>query len=72
MSTVIHVRIPRYVKEKLEEYGVNISEEVRRFLEERVRQLEAQKLVEELRKHLESMPMVRDSADLIREDRESR
>ncbi len=41
MSTVIHVRIPRYVKEKLEEYGVNISEEVRRFLEERVRQLEA-------------------------------
>ncbi len=31
MSIVIHVRIPKYVKEKLEEYGVNISEEVRRF-----------------------------------------
>jgi len=72
MSVVIHVRIPRHVKEKLEEFGVNVSEEVRRFLEKGVRQLEAQRVVEELRRHLEGMPMVRDSVKIIHEDRESR
>ena len=71
-TTVIHTRVPRYVKEKLEEFSVNISEEARRFLEKRVRQLEAQKLVEELEKHLSNMPRVSDSSKLIHEDREAR
>jgi len=71
MSIVIHVRIPRRVKERLEELGVNISEEVRRLLEQRLRQLEAERLLREIEEDSQ-MPVVSDSTRLIREDRESR
>ncbi len=70
MSVVIHVRIPRRLKERLEELGVNISEEVRRLLEERLRQLELERLVEELEGELSSAWRVGDSTSLIRADRE--
>jgi hypothetical protein len=66
VSVVIHVRIPRRVKERLEELGVNISEEVRRLLELRLRQLEARRVLEEIRRELEGSPRARDSAALIR------
>lgn len=39
MSVVIHVRVPRRLKERLEELSVDISEEVRRLLEERAASL---------------------------------
>lgn len=71
MSVVIHVRIPRRVKERLEELGVNISEEVRRLLEQRLRQLEAERLLREIEED-GHMPIVSDSTRLIREDRRSR
>ena len=48
MNVVIHVRVSRELKERLERLGVNISEEVRRLLEARVRQLELERLAEEL------------------------
>ena len=70
MSVVIHVRVPRRLKERLEELGVNISEEVRRLLEERLRQLELERLVEELEGELSSARRVGDSTSLIRADRE--
>ncbi len=40
MSVVISVRVPRWVKEKLEEYGVDIASIVRRKLIEEVEKLE--------------------------------
>jgi len=70
MSVVIHVRVPRRLKERLEELGVNISEEVRRLLEERLRQLELERLVDLLEEELGSAGRVGDSTGLIREDRE--
>jgi post-segregation antitoxin (ccd killing protein) len=70
MSVVIHVRVPRRLKERLEELGVNISEEVRRLLEERLRQLELERLAEELEEELSSARKVGDSTGLIREDRD--
>lgn len=36
MSTVISVRVPKWLKEKLEKYGINIAEVVRRSLLEEV------------------------------------
>ncbi len=72
ISVVLHVRVPKRVKEKLEEYGVNISEEVRRFLEARLRQIELEKILDEIEKELAEAPQVSDSTRLIREDREKR
>lgn len=71
MSVVIHVRVPRELKRRLDELRVNISEEVRLFLERRIRQLEAERLVRELEELLSSMRKVSDSTRLIREDRDS-
>ena len=72
ISVVVHIRVPRRVKEKLEEYGVNISEEVRRFLEARLRQIELEKILDEIEEELAEAPQVSDSTRLIREDREKR
>ncbi len=73
MSVVVHVRVPRHVKEKLEEYGVNISEEVRRFLEAKLKQIELERLLDEIEEELSKAPQVaNDSTPLIREDREKR
>jgi len=47
MSVVISVRIRREIKEILEQNNVNISEEIRRFLEELAWKIKIRKFVEE-------------------------
>ena len=49
-SVVISVRIPRELKEKLEELDVNVSEIVREFLKEYVNEIEVKELKEKLKK----------------------
>ncbi|MGC9130868.1 MAG: antitoxin, partial [Pyrobaculum sp.] len=41
MSVVIGVRVPRRLKEELEKLGINYAEEIRRYLEQRVREEKA-------------------------------
>jgi len=48
LSTVISVRVPKWVKERLREYGVDVSEVVRRALLEELRKLEEREIDEEL------------------------
>ena len=72
MSVVIHVRIPRQLKEKIDELGINVSEEVRKYLEKRVRQAEMERVADLIRSRLQRMKKVSDSTQLIRQDRESR
>ena len=48
MSVVISVRVPRWVKEKLEEHGVNIAELIREKLIEEARRLEDKLIDKEL------------------------
>ncbi len=48
MSVVISVRVPRWVKEKLEEHGVNIAELIREKLIEEARRLEDRWIDKEL------------------------
>ena len=72
MSVVIGVRIPKRLKEEIEKLGINYSEEIRQYLEKRVREERARRLIariEALRKKIK--PIEENlSAELIREDRD--
>jgi hypothetical protein len=70
MSTTITIRIPRELKEKMKENPQEWSEEVRSFIEERVRNLELEKTLEEVGSRAEKRRVKVDSTILIREDRE--
>ncbi len=51
MSVVISVRIPRWLKEKLEKYGINIPELIRRKSLEELERIES----EDLERRLEEL-----------------
>jgi predicted transcriptional regulator len=70
MSTTITIRIPRELKEKMKENPQEWSEEVRNFIEERVRDLELQRALQEIGSRAEKRRVKIDSTGLIREDRE--
>jgi predicted DNA-binding protein len=70
MSTTITIRIPRELKERMKENPQEWSEEVRSFIEERVRNLELEKTLEEIGSRAEKGRVKIDSTILIREDRE--
>ncbi len=73
--SIITVRIPRELKEKLERYNINVSEIVRRLLEKYLLGLELSDLadrLELLRERLSGKIDPRLIAQLIREDREAR
>ena len=75
MSVVISVRVPRWVKEKLEEHGVNIAELVRRKLIEEARRLEEEELdreLEEVGRILAERIDPYEVAVLVREDSRNR
>jgi len=76
LSVVVSVRVPRWVKERLERSGVNVSELVRRVLVEEAERLEEEELRALLRR---ASRVLRGSgvtgeevAELVREDREDR
>ena len=73
MSTVISVRINEEIKEELEKHGVDISREVRKFLEELYIKVEAKEYVN---KWVEELKYIKPSEEgfstkSVREDRES-
>jgi predicted DNA-binding protein len=70
MSTTITIRIPRELKERMKENPQEWSEEVRSFIEERVRNLELEKTLREVGSRAEKRRVKVDSTILIREDRE--
>jgi siroheme synthase (precorrin-2 oxidase/ferrochelatase) len=73
MSVVISVRVRREIKELLESEGINIAEEVRRFLEELAYKIRIRKYVEKWDRMLEGVkPSPKGfSVSSVREDRES-
>jgi hypothetical protein len=70
MSETFSVRIPRALKEKLEQNPADWSQEVRDFLTERVKQKELLTILKELDAQSEKRKTKIDSTALIREDRE--
>jgi len=75
LSVVISVRVPRRLKEEMDKLSgyVNWSEEIRKFLEERVKELRRKRVLEEARKVIESLPELPPgtAARYVREDRDS-
>ena len=75
MSVVISVRVPRRLKEEMDKLSgyVNWSEEIRKFLEERVKELRRKRVLEEARKVIESLPELPPgtATGYVREDRDS-
>ena len=72
MSSVYSIRMPSKLKKELDSLGqaVNWQEEIRAFLEERVRKERIKKQLEAARKNKERMKTALDVADLMRQDRE--
>ena len=70
MSSTFTVRIPRELKEKMKKLPVEWSEEVRRFIEEKVKRLELIGAIEEIELRVKKRRLRVDSAKLIKEDRE--
>ncbi len=69
MSTTFTIRLPRELKERALRLKVNWAEEVRRFLERKVREYELLRLLEELEAKARKRKVSVDSVSLIREDR---
>ncbi|MEZ0249154.1 MAG: antitoxin [Thermoproteus sp.] len=71
-SEVISIRVRRGLKRELEELGIDYAELVREFLEELVRREKTRLLLrraEEIRKELAARGSFRQTAELVREDR---
>jgi post-segregation antitoxin (ccd killing protein) len=71
--SVITIRVPKKVKEKLKKYNVNISETVRKVLDKCLEELEQKDLKEKLEqaKCIGNKIDPESIAKLIREDREA-
>ncbi len=73
MSDVISIRIPKELKEKMKKYSfVDWSDEIRKFLEERVRTLDLLEVLDDIEEEARKRRVKVNSAILIREDRERR
>jgi hypothetical protein len=70
MSSTYTIRIPRDLKEKMEKNPAKWSLEIRNFLEERVKQVELMKTIQQIDARAEKRTTKVDSTLLIREDRE--
>lgn len=70
MSEIITVRVPRELKEKMRRYENGWSEEIRDFIESRIKQLELKELIDEVVEDPRRPKVKGDSTRLIREDRE--
>jgi len=71
MSTRFTIRMSQELKEKMVKNSANWSQEVRAFLEQRIKQMELINALEEIEKRSEKRK-TKDSTLLIREERERR
>ena len=70
---IISIRIDEKIKRTLERAGINISKEIKRYLEELAWKIELKEAVKEISKLLEEMPPAEEgfSVRSVREDREA-
>ncbi len=70
---VISFRIPKELKRSMKEIEINWSEEIRKFIEEKVREYKRMKALEEIDTMLASLPRARrgTARNYVREDRDS-
>jgi len=70
MSTTITIRIPRELKEKMKQNPAQWSEEIRKFIEEKIKHLEPLKTLKEIEPRAEKRHAKIDSTTIIRKGRE--
>ncbi len=70
MSEIVTTRVPKELKEQMQELDTNWSEEIRAYIERRVRELSLLKLLEEIEADPLRPKVPDDSTALIREARE--
>ena len=72
---VVSIRVPKELKEKMDRFRdrVDWAEEIRRFIEERVRELEREEVLRKVKELLRDLPTQSRgfAAKLVREDRDS-
>jgi len=70
---VISFRIPKELKESVNELEINWSEEVRRFIENKVKEYKRKRALEEIDSMLKNVPTPEKgtAARYVREDRDS-
>ena len=70
---VISFRIPKELKRSMKEIEINWSEEIRKFIEKKVREYKRMKALEEIDTMLASLPGARKGTarNYVREDRDS-
>jgi hypothetical protein len=70
---VISFRIPKELKERIRDVDINWSEEVRRFMEERMREYKREKALKEIDAMLKDVPSPErgTASRYVREDRDS-
>gem|GEM_PF-5610327 len=66
---MIAVRVPASLKKKLSEFDLDVSREVRAYLEQRLRGLELASLIDEVEKEAVKRKVKVDSTAIIRRDR---
>ena len=74
MSTVLSIRIPKGLKDKMDKFNeINWSELIRKFIEEKIAQLELEEALKGIEEHLKEVPELPRGtvARWIRSDRES-
>ncbi len=74
MSDVIAIRVPKKLKEELQELNVNYAEDIREYLERRVKAEKLKQVIKEIdafRNELgKKTGITKSSEDIIREDRD--
>ena len=74
MSDVIAIRVPKKLKDELQEFNVNYTEDIREYLEKRVKAEKLKQVIKEIdafRNELgKKTGITESSADMIREDRD--
>jgi len=70
---VISVRVPDELKEKMKKYDINWSEEIRRFIERKIKNEEKAKLLDEIDSFLKNVPELErgKATKLVRDSRDS-
>jgi len=75
MSATVSFRVPKKLKKKMDELRkyINWSEELRRFVEERIREIEQERAIEELEEVIRRLPSSPKGVanKYVREDRDS-
>jgi len=71
-SDLIVIRVPKELKKRMKNARINWSEEIRAFIERRLRNYELYNMLKTIRERSRKRKVFTESTKLIREDRELR